>query len=300
MAVSDGQLPPPFYGRSDCNAADWLSEVQRYCTFKNFNADRSCQLMKYLLRQSAADWLEAQTEDQVDTLDHFIVAFRGRFGPSELTKYKSAQDLFSRKQGVRESAEDFVAAIKKIGRRIEADEALLRYAVINGLRSTVAAHVIQQQPETLAEVLQAARVAELIAPAESSQSFQLDTMQLELKRLADKLDQCTAAPVYDPRVQTPPPSAIRRPVPPPRGRSPRRVSFQPPLQHNQQQQQYQQRPQYQSGPATPSCTRCGHIHRFTNYCPAQDPRNTCRYCGKPGHFQSQCYAAKRDQQRVNY
>lgn len=187
----------------------------------------------YLMRQSAADWLEAQPVTNVDTFDHFTDAFRNRVGPYELTKFRSAQKLFTRKQSPAESAEDFVAAVKKIGRRIEADEALLRYVIINGPRPSIAAHVIQQQPETMAEVFQATRVAELIAPpSESTQSF-----QLEIKRLADKLDRYTAAPVdyQSPRQRTPPPptqrsvsSSIRqRQSPPHQSFNQRRVSFAP-------------------------------------------------------------------------
>lgn len=297
--TSTTNLPPPFTGKSDVNPTDWLSEMRRYCDFKAFENDRRCQLHKYLLRQAAADWLEAQPPETVDTLDHFLASFRARFEPNQLTKYKSAQELFQRRQQHDETAEDFVAAVKKIGRRIDADDQLLRYAVINGLRPDISAHVIRQQPETLADVITAARVAEITAPPTTSG---LERIEDELRRLSSKLDKTTTAAV-SPRAS---PTPFTRPITPPARQ-----------QHQQQQQSYQSRQdrgrRVSFGPTTrdqrprdlwrqqrqstsPLCSRCGYEHNFSNYCGALDPRNRCRYCLKRGHFQSQCYAAQRDGQ----
>jgi len=298
MAAADGHLPPSFTGSGDILAADWLRDVQHYCNYRNFDPERRLTLIKYLLRQGAADWLEGQPDDAVDTLEHFLAAFRARFEPNALTKYKSAQEMFGRRQQPTESAEEFVAAIKKIGRRIAADDELLRYAVINGLRPDVAGHVIRQQPETLADVLQAARVAELTPSAPSA----VDRLEEQLRQLNLRLERSTVAAVspraspapYEQRPVTPP-LQPRQPTFGRRSGPDRHVAFaDSPVYNNQQQRQ--QRHQQQQQHNNNRCGRCGYLlpHRG-GACPALNPRNRCHYCGLGGHFSSVCRSARADQ-----
>jgi len=317
--MASSHLPPPFTGRTDVNAADWLSEVRRYAAFKDHNDDRHLQLLKYLLRGSAADWLEAQPAEVVDTLPHFLAAFQGRYDPNELTKYRSAQELFQRRQRIDESSEDFIAAIKKIGRRIEADDQLLRYAAINGLRAEISAHVIRQQPETLAEVIAAARIAEITTPPSTTSG--LGKIEEELRRLSAKLDRTSTAAV-SPRAS---PTPFGRPITPPvhqqsfQYRSddrsnlpPARRPTGPPQQSRYQPRRQTQRVSFAPEPASDlqqpqirsnsaeiwPCPSCGYnYHNYPNYCPALDPRNKCTYCMKPNHFSRVCRALKRDQQQ---
>lgn len=294
----EGPLPPIFSGlSSDTLASDWLREVGRYADFKELTDARRLHLFKYLLRQSAADWLDAQPAETVDTVEHFIAALKARFEATDILKYKTAKDIFNRRQQPGETVDCYLAQLQKLAKSIGADESMIRFVALNGLRPDISAYVVRQQPTTLAEVTAAARLAELTMPAPDPEAFssQLSTMETELRRLASKIDRCTTAPVSGYNRERTSLSPVRPSTPPSSSFRPAgdkrvtfgRTSYGSPAQNQQRRQQ-------EDG-STTRCTRCGLIHKNFNYCPAQDPRNVCRNCGRRGHFKSMCYGAQRNQ-----
>jgi hypothetical protein len=84
--------------------------------------------------------------------------------------------------------------MRKLARLIGADDSILRYAVINGLKPYISAQVTQAQPESVDKVLDVARLAELAmskvdpTTVESTVCQQLVEMQAEMRRLSTKVD----------------------------------------------------------------------------------------------------------------
>jgi len=80
---------------------------------------------------------------------------------------------------------------------VEVDEAMLRYAILNGLRPEIAAYVTQQKVTTMEQLLEAARVAELTAPnkgvTDNTILEQLADVRSEVKRMAANWDRLTAS-----------------------------------------------------------------------------------------------------------
>jgi len=69
------------------------------------------------------------------------------------------------------------------------------YAVLSGLRPNFASYVTRQRPQTLEQLTEAARVAELTT-AENDQFTEVKT---EIRKLAARWDQMTAAPIVQRR-----------------------------------------------------------------------------------------------------
>jgi len=78
-------------------------------------------------------------------------AFELRFKSPNVLKYKNAKEVFTRRQGVSQSVDNYVTEMLKIGKAIEMSNQMLQFAVLNGM----ATYVTQRQPESMSELLQA-------------------------------------------------------------------------------------------------------------------------------------------------
>jgi len=119
-----------------------------YCIFKAYTPERQKALFKVLLTDGAADWLEAQNFPADAAFDVFKQAFELRFKSSNVLKYKNAKEVFTRRQGISQSVDDYVTDMLKIGKAIEMSDQMLQFAVLNGLRPDLATYVTQRQPRT--------------------------------------------------------------------------------------------------------------------------------------------------------
>lgn len=88
-----------------------------------------------------------------------------RYKVPKMVKYKTAKNLFSRKQQERETVEDFCAGLQKTARIIGADDKTIVYAALNGISPALVGYIAQSKPNSMVELSEAARVAELTIPA---------------------------------------------------------------------------------------------------------------------------------------
>jgi len=327
MAEERSVMPPPFTGKSE-DANDWARHFYKYCVYKEYDDRKALPLFKVLMVGPAADWLESLPEDKTKDYKVLKKAFDERFQTPEVVKFKSAKAIFSRRQADDENVDEFCESMLKLGRRVEVDEAMLRYAILNGLRPEIAAYVTQQKVTTMEQLLEAARVAELTAPnkgvADNTILEQLADVRSEVKRMAANWDRLTASPIVQQRSR--PASASPKRVTfdespqrsqyvwnqgmqqrnidlgtyrggpsqatwgdRPRARTGYQYSAQTPQQRRQQQYQSSE-PQRGFGGARPQCQKCGRPqHDHPNYCPAIN--QNCRCCGRKGHFARVCFRA---------
>ena len=330
MADERNVTPPTFSGKPEEDGDAWIRHFLNYCRYREYNDAKSLALIKVLLTGNAAVWLDSLPQDTVTSFDRLQQAFNERYKTPEILKYKSAKEIFSRRQQPNESCDEYIAHMRKLARQIEADEKMTRYAILNGLSDRISSFVTQQRPENIDGLLEAARLAELTNPpkpaSETALSEQLAEVQSEVKKLALKWDCMTTAPVSD----RPEQSTMDGRSPSPR----RRVSFNVPRgapmtdynaprgsqwrpsprptsgQFNQRRQNYGGNPQrtggwrgpnpqvmpQQLGSGSGPCPKCGRRpHPHPNYCPAIN--KTCNYCLKLGHFSAVCRSAARERQR---
>jgi len=314
MAEDKAIAPSTFTGSTAEDADAWLRHFQNYCHYKGYNEAKSLALFKVLLTGSAATWLDSQGEGVVGSLQNLTAKFNDRYKTPEILKYRSAKEIFSRRQQDNESVEDYVSYMKKLAKTIGADDKILQFAILNGLNPNISAFVVQQRPTTVDNLLEAARMAELTVPPrltlDSTLSEQLADVQNEVKRLSLKWDRATSAPVFD---RSPSPTQTRR------------VTFAP-QQDRQTPPRFEQRPMNRGMPSrrgfgrqpgfnywdrrqqssfsaqamqNDNCPKCGQRnHRNINYCPAVN--RLCNFCLKKGHFSRVCRAALRSRTQMQY
>jgi len=126
--------PPPFSGKPTEDPGDWFRTFSNYCTFKGYNDTQKRNLFRVLLTGPAADWLDNRTFLDTATFDNYKTDFEARYKTPEVMKYKSAKQIFTRRQEDGKTTDDFSTAMIKLGKVINISEDMLRYAILNGLR----------------------------------------------------------------------------------------------------------------------------------------------------------------------
>jgi len=201
----------------------------------------------------------------------------------------------------------------KKARDVGADENndMTRYAIVKGLRASLRPYVMQQNPRSSAELLEAAKVAEatIVEPPSAPNTEILDAISLLEQRVTNSVDNTRRArssrsPSNEHRGTPPPPNyRNRQPRRPPspslrrawnqqvpqqpaaRGSPPMMpVPHQPPFTPPPQQMMYAQE--------TTGCTYCARFHAPGN-CVAKGKQ--CRKCGKFNHFAICCRSRPRNE-----
>ena len=268
--------PAPFTGDLTISFNDWMRDLSKYMEYKETPNAKKLQLLKYLLKEEAADWLEGLPAEHTDSYDHLREAMKARYEGS-VSKFVTAKEIFKRRQKTNENIDTYIAIMRKMGKQIGMDERTVTYAVMNGMKPEITSHVIKQQPDSLEAVLTTARVAESV-PYNSTVVDQLSSMQEKMAEMSEKMTRMTVA-------------AIRPTTPPPAPKSPvqqRRVQFQP--RTRGQDERWRQPGSQQKQ----RCTRCNLFHGL-NKCPAQDPSRRCFHCNRSGHYAVCCFAGRRQQ-----
>ena len=182
--------PATFSGKTEEGAENWLRHFQNYCAYKGYPDQKKLQLFKVLMVQNAALWMDALTETIAGDLTQLIAAFGERYKTPQILKYRCSQELFNRRQQENESVDDFIAHLKKLSRIVEAEDKMTIMAIMNGLKPNIKLYVMQQKPENLDALLQAARVAEVTAPSQGPQEGilmqELAEMKTEMRKLGAK------------------------------------------------------------------------------------------------------------------
>jgi hypothetical protein len=298
--MADGSVKPPvFSGKPDDDADGFVRAFDRYIKYREITDNgKKLNLFAVLLKDNAADWYDALSEVSKDTFEHLNKAFAARYQSPDSLKYKCANDLFTKKQAETESVDEYITRLRKLARLIGADDRILTFAVINGLKPYLSAQVLQSNPDSADKILEVARLAELAMPkmalmaSESVICQRLAEMQTDMHRLSTKVDKAMTTSIES-RSPTP-----ERRVRFARSASPESPRHEAPTASYRSRQRGFQRDAYneeQRGEAqhTGPCTRCARNLGKNAFCPARDPRKVCYYCRKPGHFQAACLSAPR-------
>jgi len=120
-----------------------LNAIRLYVAYRDLKDDKPLQLFKVLMKGATGEWLDSKADDKKDSLAHLEAAFMTRYQTPENIKYKSARDIFSRRQRDNETVDDFVCSMLKLANIIDLDERAQRYAILNGLKANIAAYVTQ-------------------------------------------------------------------------------------------------------------------------------------------------------------
>ena len=178
--------PPNFKGTTAEDAEAWLRHFKNYCAYKQYADDKAKALFRVVLIDSAAVWYDSLDQAEQADWERLKTAFLQRYTTPEFLKYKHANSLFNHKQESK-TVDDYIAYMQKLASQINANDQILHFVVINGLRPDIKNHVTMKQPTTWQELVTAARVGEMCAPAPVTQTDNSMAVQIELMR--DQLNQ---------------------------------------------------------------------------------------------------------------
>jgi hypothetical protein len=297
---------PTFDGKSD--AYTFLKQFEKYIQYRGVEADpdRQLRLFTVLLKDSAGDWIDSLPDVEKNTFSALKASFEKRYLSPESVRIKCAKELFTKRQGS-DTADDYITSMRKLAVRINATDDILKYAIMNGLQADIAVFVAQQQPDTIEDVIQAARLAEVTVQRDRGDSDlilqQLADMKEEMRRM--RLEhQSTAniqpkSPTPDRRTVSFANETANHTTSSQRGGRFGGRTFHPPRRQNNGQMHQAQYESQQQQPLVSDnsqlCTRCGRFHFDIRQCPAWN--KTCYRCNKRGHFASCCMSVARPQQQ---
>jgi len=288
--------PKPFTGKVGEDVETFLQEFDKYVAYRELDANKSLALLRLLLKGGAGEWLQRLTIHQKNDMVRLREAITERYARSKIVKHRTARELFMRKQAPDEDVEVFIGACVKLSSSFgDQSETMAMYSIMGGLRPPLAAFVAQRQPDTLKELIEHARMAELtVNPVNDHQMIeQMSEMKAAIQHLGEKLEKATTLqPISDRN-----PDDARR----------SRPSYR---QHQAsggyRQQRSSERREDTADPKKETkkddgdkegCTRCGFPGKHDNPARCRAYNQTCFYCSKVGHFARCCHKAKRDEQR---
>jgi hypothetical protein len=203
LSISDAAFAlQPFTGSSHCGdqAEKWLEQFSRYVAFKKLNEDDQLQLFHLLMKDQAADWLTSLPRFRKDDIHVLKDEFMKGHQMTRVEKWKQTADIWRRRQGPTEPADDYIAAMQAAARRVKMSQSSLADAIIQGLRAEIRLHVLHAGSETLEQILEAARISEAAHSANIGQATSTDKWAVKVEQLLDRLmAQTTTTP--DPILQ---------------------------------------------------------------------------------------------------
>jgi len=176
--------PAPFSGRADEDATEFWRRFQNYLEFKPIVGDADkLRLIKAMCVDQAADWAEKLDPAERTSFTAFKHAFESRWIKPDLLKFRSAREMFTKKQMPDESVDSYANRTRKLANRIDASDETLRYAFVSGLRPKIASFVLSKEPESMNKALDAARIAEMsLGEAYEAENAELTGQLTEIRR----------------------------------------------------------------------------------------------------------------------
>jgi len=182
MAKDRTLLPEPFSGTPKEDATEFWRRLETYLEYKESDNCAKLRLATAMLVLTARDWLENLPEQSKDTFAHLKTAFAEKFIQPAILKWQSANDIFTKQQMHSETVDEYATRIKNLGKRVEFNDSTFMFALLNGLKPAIKGQVLAKNPQSFAEAVDGARLAELSVLVSASPTEKLITEQLAQMR----------------------------------------------------------------------------------------------------------------------
>ena len=288
--------PKPFYGKVGEDAETFLQEFDKYSIYRELDNNKSVALLRLLLKGGAGEWLERLTVHQKNDVDRLREAIKERYGRSKIVKHRTARELFMIKQQADQDVESYISACVKLSSSFgEQSENMAMYSIMGGLKPPLAAFVAQKQPESLKELIEHARMAELtVSPVSDNLMVeQMSEMKAAIQHLGEKLEKATTLQPISDRKQ----EDTRRSPPQQRQRQAAGGYRQQRGRERRDDREDTRRDSRTEEGSKEGCSRCGFPGKHDQQSRCRAYNQSCFYCSKVGHFARCCYKAKRDEQK---
>jgi len=160
MAEERTLLPDPFSGAPKKDAAEFWRRLETYLEYKRSDNGDKLRLATAMFVLTARDWFESLSEERKGTFAHLKAAFAEKFIQPAILKWQSANDIFTKQQMQSETVDEYANRIKNLGKRIEFNDSTLMFALLNGLKPAIKGEVLAKNPQSFAEAVDRARLAD--------------------------------------------------------------------------------------------------------------------------------------------
>ena len=158
--------PTKFFGKTGEDVEKWLKSFDRISKANGWTEKRQCDILPAFLREHAAEFYDELTPRIQNDLNELKAALVEHFIPKKARRFYYA-DLYSRKQGQMETAEDFGREIQKLIRRtyaempVEHQDTLIQEHFVNGLLPDLKRIVLIADPQEFSKALGCAKREEI-------------------------------------------------------------------------------------------------------------------------------------------
>ncbi len=154
--------PSKFFGEPGEDVEKWLKSFERVARANGWTEKRQCEILPAFLMDRAAEFFDELPNEKQNDFELLKQSLIEHFIPKEARRFFYA-DLYSRKQGETESAEDFGREVQLLVRRahaempVEHQDTLMREHFVNGLRPALKRIVLISDPKTFLRALEVAK-----------------------------------------------------------------------------------------------------------------------------------------------
>ena len=164
--------PPPYDGTSDVDT--WINRFIAFAKIKGWSVEEQAAAAPCFFRATAAAWFDCLEPNTVNSRDRLFEELVKRFGYHSSEKWSQIENWDKRNQGTEEGVDDYVMAIKKIGKTLDKSAGEVRDKVIRGFRPHISEYVMEKEPSTLEEAIALAKKANSIMKRRNN----VDTQQI--------------------------------------------------------------------------------------------------------------------------
>ncbi|KAK3587550.1 hypothetical protein CHS0354_004836 [Potamilus streckersoni] len=297
-----------FTGDQSQNPTKWLDHFVQWAKFYDLSVEKVLNAFPFHLQGHANVWYDTLPETVTSSWHFLVTAFKSRFHNDDVILDLS---ILQTQQGSSESVMDYLSCLFQIATNKTISDQVLLAVALNGLKPSVKRIVMNKTPTNMAELRQAAVLAEKsIATTDTTDFSTLNTILNEVKQLKDEVKVANSKQTQDsissiqthahvnvtkPPFRTPStnyqtsgqsfrPNTTYTSAPPAFPKSyPSRT---PPQSFRGLRYQ----PQPHNGYPT-SCFRCGEQCRSRGPCRARNAQ--CHYCHKISHFSCVCLSTRK-------
>jgi len=112
MAEKRILLPNPFRDTADESPAEFWRRLNNYMQYKNIDGPDKLRLAKAMLVKGACDWLEKLPDATKADYVLLAEAFKNRYIKPPVLRFKSACEMFGKKQGIDETEDAYASRLR--------------------------------------------------------------------------------------------------------------------------------------------------------------------------------------------
>ncbi|KAK3603684.1 hypothetical protein CHS0354_023281 [Potamilus streckersoni] len=174
-----------FTGDQPQNPTKWLDHFVQWAKFYDLSVEKVLNAFPFHLQGHAKVWYDTLPETVTSSWHFLVTAFKSRFHNDDVILDLS---ILQTQQGSSESVMDYLSRLFQIATNKTIPDQVLLAVALNGLKPSVKRIVMNKTPTNMAELRQAAVLAEKsIATTDKTDFSTLNTILNEVKQLKDEV-----------------------------------------------------------------------------------------------------------------